>query len=141
MLKSFPSLSDGKVVDKLVESTRVNRPYKPSSLVRRDTEKPTRKRKRVSYKENNEDGSDSDSGDKRKRRKSMGDSEYVSADNTAHITRFPVYRPKPFEEVFGGEGRKFAIPSITTKEGRVIRHAISNASLGLKVQPVIPPRP
>ena len=141
MLKNFPALSDGKVVDKLAESTRVNRPYKPPSLAQRETEKPQRKRKRVSYKENTEGNEDDDDGDKRKRRKSMGDAEYTAPDNIALLNRYPVYKPKPFEAVFGGDGKKFAIPSIQTKDGRTIRHVVSNASLGLKVQPVIPPRP
>jgi DNA repair and recombination RAD54-like protein len=142
MLRSYPSLPDGKIVDKLAGSTRVNQPYKPPSLARRETEKPQRKRKRVSYKENTVgDGSDSDGGSSRKRRKSMGDAETTGADNVSLLNRYPVYKPKPFNTVFGGEGKKFAIPSITGKDGRIIRHASSNASLGLRVQPIVPPRP
>lgn len=143
MLRSYPSLPDGRVVDLLVESTRVNRPFKAPSLARRDTDKPQRKRKRVSYKENNPDAGDDDDSDdgggKKKRRKSMGD-EFTSVDNTP-LLKYPVFKPKSFEEVYGGEKKLFLIPSMTTKDGRVVRHAISNASLGLKVQPVIPPKP
>src|ERR1700761_5514202 len=146
MLRRIPSTSDGKIVDKLLESTRVNLPFRSPSVSKPPSEKPQRKRKKVSYKESQnendgDEGDDDDAKSKKKRRKSgngKDGEEYVGDDNITYLASFPVFTPKPFSEI----EKKFSIPSITNKKsGQVIRHSASNISLGLKVQPVVIPRP
>ena len=49
MLRRAPTLSDGKAVDRLQESVRVNKPFKPPTLAKtNDRVQPQRKRKRAS---------------------------------------------------------------------------------------------
>ncbi|KZS91127.1 DNA repair protein, SNF2 family [Sistotremastrum niveocremeum HHB9708] len=139
MLRRMPSTSDGKVVDRLVESSRVNMPFRSPSIGKPLPEKPQRKRRRVSYKEEGQesDSEDSDSGKKKKKKKKDGDYTEEPVDNTVN---YPVFKPKPFDQVFGS-ANKFAIPTIKNKSGQVVKLAPTFVSLGLRTQPIITPRP
>ncbi|TFY72686.1 hypothetical protein EVG20_g352 [Dentipellis fragilis] len=97
MLRRAPTTKDGKVVDRLQESTRINKPFKPPS-VQVAREQPQRKRRRVSYKEQQADDDDDDDDPRKKRRKSDSD---VFTEPVNNIVHYPVYAPKPFEQVFG----------------------------------------
>jgi DNA repair and recombination RAD54-like protein len=142
MLRKHPTTADGRIVDKLVESVRVNLPFKAPTLAR-TTDKPQRKRKRVSYAEKGaaDSGDDSDDDNGRKKKKKKSDGEYTEApDNRSLIANFPVFKPKPFSNLHT-TGRRFSIPLMKDKAGKEFQHATSGISLGLKVQPVILPRP
>ena len=135
MLRRTPTTIDGKLVDKYQESTRINKPFKvPTPVVQRA--QPQRKRKRVSYKETRgtDDDTDSDSGSKKKRRSSVD-----TACPPGEICPFPVYKPKPFNELFGP--RRYTIPIMTNKDGEIIKTIQSNPSLGIRPQIQIIPRP
>lgn len=141
MLRRIPTTTDGKPVDRLQESSRVNKPFKPptSVMVR---EQPLRKRRRVSYKGAQADVDDSDSDDgsrKKKRRKSEGDAEYTENQPVNNIQHYPVFKPKPFEEVFGA--KKYTIPIMKNKDGQIIKTVQSNIALGIRPQVNIIPRP
>ena len=137
MLRRTPTTTDGKLVDRYQESSRINKPFKaPSPVIQRA--QPQRKRKRISYKEarGSDDDSDSDSGSQaaKKRRQSV--------DTTCppgEIYPFPVYKPKPFNELFGP--RRYTIPVMTNKNGEIIKTIQSNPSLGIRPQIQIIPRP
>ncbi|KAH9001179.1 DNA repair protein SNF2 family [Lactarius akahatsu] len=136
MLRRAPTTTDGRVIDRHQESVRVNKPFKvPSPVVQRA--QPQRKRKRVSYKETQEDDdSNSDSGSKSsKKRKPPND----SGDQPADTYQFPVYKPKPFNELFGP--RRYTIPVMTNKNGELVKTIQSNPSLGIRPQVRIIPRP
>lgn len=136
MLRRTPTTVDGKHVDKYQESTRINKPFKvPTPAIRRV--QPQRKRKRISYKENRgADGdTDSDSGSKTKKRRPSAD----TACPLEEISPFPVYKPKPFNELFGP--RRYTIPVMTNKNGEIIKTIQSNPSLGIRPQIQIIPRP
>ncbi|KAI0065411.1 DNA repair protein, SNF2 family [Artomyces pyxidatus] len=139
MLRRIPTTSDGKAVDRLQESDRINKPFKPPSLaVQR--EQPQRKRRRVSYKgaQAADDDDDDDDSRSKKRRKSMNDGAYSESpvDNTQH---FPVFKPKPFDQLFGT--RRYSIPVMRTKDGEIVKTVSSNPSLGIRPQVNIIPRP
>ena len=147
MLRRVPTTNDGIAVDRLQESTRVNKQFKPPTLAVKPLERslPQRKRKRVSYKENGtSDASDDDSdGPKRrkKRKKTAENDEYVETgdDSVVNVNRsFPIFKPKPFDTVFGA---KFAVPEIKNKTGDVVPVVLSHISLGIRAQAMIPPRP
>jgi DNA repair and recombination RAD54-like protein len=136
MLRRTPTTIDGKLVDRYQESTRINKPFKvPTPVVQRA--QPQRKRKRISYKENrvSDDDTDSDSGSKAKKRRSSFD----TACPPDEICPFPVYKPKPFNELFGP--RRYTIPVMTNKNGEIIKTIQSNPSLGIRPQIQIIPRP
>jgi DNA repair and recombination RAD54-like protein len=136
MLRRTPTTIDGKTVDKYQESTRINKPFKvPTPVVQRA--QPQRKRKRVSYKETRgtDDDTDSDSGSKTKKRRQSID----AACPADEICPFPVYKPKPFNELFGP--RRYTIPVMTNKNGEIIKTIQSNPSLGIRPQIQIIPRP
>src|SRR6516162_5330893 len=108
MLRRRPTTNDGQVVDRLQESTRVNKPFKPPTLVSSvDRVQPQRKRKRVSYKgqDPGDSDDDSDSGRKKKKQKNGSRDQAYQDENTlaaiANLNKYPVYKPKPFDEVFG----------------------------------------
>ena len=135
MLRRTPTTIDGKLVDKYQESTRINKPFKvPTPVVQRV--QPQRKRKRISYKENQgtDDDTDSDSGSKAKKRRQS-----VDTSCPPEISLFPVYKPKPFNELFGP--RRYTIPVMTNKNGEIIKTIQSNPSLGIRPQIQIIPRP
>ena len=138
MLRRAPTTADGKLIDRHQENTRINKPFKTPALVVQRAQ-PQRKRKRVSYKEVQEkdDDTDSDSGSKlAKRRKSTNDTGSPPAD---HNCQFPVYKPKPFSELFGS--RRYTIPVMTNKNGEIVKVMQSNPSLGIRPQVKIIPRP
>lgn len=137
MLRRTPTTTDGKLVDRYQESTRINKPFKvPTPVIQRA--QPQRKRKRISYKENRgtDDDTDSDSGSKaaKKRRPSVD-----TAFPPGEICPFPVYKPKPFNELFGP--RRYTIPVMTNKNGEIIKTIQLNPSLGIRPQIQIIPRP
>lgn len=115
----------------------LTKPFKtPALATSHQREQPTRKRKRVSYKENAIDDEDKGRGSKRRQ-----DDTYCDAlsDAAPNINRaFPIYDAKPSEEVFS---KRFSIPTIKGKDGKPVTVAMSRASLG--VRPVIKllPRP
>ncbi|TCD63616.1 DNA-dependent ATPase protein rad54 [Steccherinum ochraceum] len=138
MLRRAPTTADGKVVDRLQESTRINKPFKPptpsSSLV-----KPLRKRKRVSYKGaggDNDDGDSDDDGRKSKKKKTGKDGmPETPRDN--NIQEFPVFKAKSFDEM----SKKFAIPAIKNSDGQFVHKVASNIALGIRPLANIIPRP
>jgi DNA repair and recombination RAD54-like protein len=140
MLRRTPTTSDGKPVDRLQESTRVNKPFKPPTLVNASERvQPQRKRKRVSYKDAAVDENDSEDDDPRKKKKKKGDKDgtYNNEEELkAAIKTFPVYKPKPFDVV-----RRFSMPTMTNKSGEKVHNIPSNVSLGIRPLAKIPPRP
>ncbi|EGN93238.1 hypothetical protein SERLA73DRAFT_172150 [Serpula lacrymans var. lacrymans S7.3] len=137
MLRRAPTTSDGKVVDRLQESTRVNKPFKPpTSTVIIERVQPQRKRKRVSYKDAQADENDDDEPKKKKKRMEDKDGLYTEEELLAAIQKFPVYKPKPF-----GEVRRFSMPSMTNNAGEVVQMIPTNISLGIRPQAKIFPRP
>lgn len=141
MLRRIPTTNDGMVVDRL-ESNRVNKPFKAPTVAVKPVQRslPQRKRKRVSYKENNENDSD-DSKDGRhcKRKKPSNDAAFVEDGEVVNVNRsFPIFKPKPFGKLFGA---RFAVPEIRNKSGEVVQVVLSNVSLGIRAQAAIPPRP
>ena len=100
MLRRIPTTTDGKVVDRLQESTRINKPFKPpTSAICRDRIQPSRKRKRVSYQDQQAEDSDSDK-QARKKKKGDRDENYQNeGELLAAIKTYPVYKPKPFGQV------------------------------------------
>lgn len=138
MLRRTPTTSDGKPVDRLQESTRVNKPFKPPTLVN-VSERVQRKRKRVSYKEAVGDDDDSDSDSARNKKKKKGDKDGIynnEEELKAAIKTYPVYKPKPFDML-----RRFSMPTMTNKGGEKVHIAPSNVSLGIRPLAKIPPRP
>ncbi|KAF7338222.1 DNA repair protein rhp54 [Mycena venus] len=144
MLRRAPTTSDGKVVDRLQESTRVNKPFKPPTpLVSIERIQPQRKRKRVSYKGQEADDSDSDeeNGPKRKKKKEDKDKDgnyHNEEELLAAVKKYPVYKPKPFDQI---GPRRFSMPSMTNKDGQIVSLIPSNVSLGVRPQAKIIPRP
>ena len=140
MLRRMPTTTDGKVVDRLQESTRVNRPFKPPTLQATvDRTQPQRKRKRVSYKgqQNDDSDDDSDEGSRKKKRK-KSDQNYNNEEELLNsIQKFPVFKPKPFDQM----SRRFSMPEMRNKAGEVVLHLPSNVSLGIRPQAKIIPRP
>lgn len=136
MLKRAPTTTDGKIVDRLQESSRINKPFKPPTLaVQR--EQPQRKRKRVSYKgAQGDDASDDDDDGKKSKKKKTGKDAFESPRDN-NIREFPIFKAKPFGEV----ARRFSIPSMKNSEGEYIQKAPSNISLGIRPLANIIPRP
>ncbi|GBE82171.1 DNA repair protein, SNF2 family [Sparassis latifolia] len=133
MLRHAPTTTDGKVLDRLQDSTRVNKPFKPPSrLVQRN--QPQRKRKRVSYEgaQENSDGSDSDGSKKKERR---GDKDDQPRDN--NVKEYPIYKVKPFNQV----ARRFSIPAMRNKDGEIVLTVQTNVALGIRPLANINPRP
>lgn len=139
MLKRTPTTTDGRVVDRLQESTRVYKPFKPpTALVSTERAQPARKRKRVSYKDAQGDENDSDSDDGRKKKKKRDkDNTFNEEELKAAVKTFPVYKPKPFEMTV----RRFSMPTMTNKSGEVVALVQTGASLGIRPQAKIIPRP
>src|SRR5712691_3762887 len=137
MLRRAPTTIDGKLVDRHQESTRVYKPFKVPTPVKQRAQ-PQRKRKRVSYKEaQGADDTDSDSDSKSaKKRRPSNDAENSPPGQTHP---FPVYKPKPFNELFGP--RRYTIPVMTNKNGEIVKTMQSNPSLGIRPQIQIIPRP
>ncbi|KAG7447908.1 uncharacterized protein BT62DRAFT_930006 [Guyanagaster necrorhizus] len=138
MLRRAPTLKDGKVLDRLQGSVRINSPFKPPSFTAvADRAQAIRKRKRVSYKEQQEDDLDSDGdGHKKKRKKDDKDAYHNKAELLATVKKYPVFKPKPFNQC-----RRFSMPSMTDKDGENILLVPSNVSLGTRPQARFIPRP
>jgi DNA repair and recombination protein RAD54 and RAD54-like protein len=137
MLRRAPTTADGKLIDRHQESTRITKPFKTPTLVVQRAQ-PQRKRKHVSYKETqeNDNDTDSDSGSRSaKRRKPT----IETGSPTSHTCQFPVYKPKPFNELFGP--RRYTIPVMTNKNGEIMKVMQSNPSLGIRPQVNVIPRP
>jgi DNA repair and recombination protein RAD54 and RAD54-like protein len=138
MLRRVPITTDGKFVDRLQESNRINKPFKPptsSTIV--DRIQPRRKRKRVSYKETGGDsGSEEENGPKKRKKKGDKDGAYSDGEIVNNVQKYPVFKPKPF-----GEVRRFSIPAMKNKEGEEIHIVPSNVSLGIRPLAHIIPRP
>jgi len=141
MLRRTPTTTDGRVVDRLQESTRVYKPFKPPTvLVSTERVQPTRKRKRVSYKESQGDENNSESDDTQKKKKKKDrdrDGTFNEAELKAAIKTFPVYKPKPFEMTT----RRFSMPTMVNKSGDVVPLVPTGVSLGIRPQAKIIPRP
>jgi DNA repair and recombination protein RAD54 and RAD54-like protein len=89
MLRRLPTTTDGKVVDRLQESTRVNKPFKPPAIAaQQERNNSLRKRKRVSYKGAQDENADSDD-DGRKKKKKRGDVDECEPVDNTH--KFPVF--------------------------------------------------
>ncbi|KAJ3814978.1 DNA repair protein, SNF2 family [Lentinula lateritia] len=139
MLRRAPTTADGKVVDRLQESTRINKPFRPPSFtINIERIQPQRKRKRVSYKEQQGEGSDSDDdGPNKKKKKKKDDRDYMNEDELlAAVKQYPVFKPKPFNQV-----RRFSMPSMRNKDGHDVILVPSNVSLGIRPQAKLIPRP
>ncbi|KZV88421.1 hypothetical protein EXIGLDRAFT_839211 [Exidia glandulosa HHB12029] len=149
MLRRAPVLTDGKAVDRLQESTRVFKAFKPPSLLNKLPERAqsTRKRKRVSYagqdKENDDDDDDDDA--RKKRRKSDGDKDrYIDFDPDPNVLApninksYPVFTPKKFDSVAGA---RFAVPEMRDAKGELVPVQASGIALGIRPQAVLIPRP
>ncbi len=117
MLRRAPTLKDGKVLNRLQESVRINSPFKPPSFTAvADRAQTIRKRKRVSYKEQQGDDSDSDEDcRKKKRKKDDKDAYHNEAELLAAVKKYPVFKPKPFNQC-----RRFSMPSMRNKDGENI---------------------
>ncbi|KAF8623451.1 hypothetical protein AX15_006237 [Amanita polypyramis BW_CC] len=140
MLRRAPTTKDGQVFDRLRESDRINKPFKPPTIATTpDRVQPQRKRKKVSYKDQQRE-SDTDSDDERHKKRRKKDEYAYNNENDllAAVKKFPVYKPKPFEQL---TARRFSLPSMRNIEGDVITPALSNVSLGIRPQPRITPRP
>ncbi|KAJ7219386.1 DNA repair protein, SNF2 family [Mycena pura] len=142
MLRRVPTTSDGKVVSKLLESTKINNPFKPPTPSV-DRIQPQRKRKRVSYKGQELDGSDSEdeNGPKRKQRKGDRDKDgnyHNEEELLAATKKYPVYRPTPFEQI---SSRRFSMPSMTNKDGQMVALIPTNVALGIRPPAKLIPRP
>jgi DNA repair and recombination RAD54-like protein len=144
MLRRIPTTNDGKPVHRLQESANVlNKPFKPPTLAASiERVQPQRKRKRVSYK--SQQGCYDDSGDDFKSKgKAKNNRDVLFYDEellASAIPKFPVFKPKPFEEVFGAT-RKFSMPSMRSKDGELIPLIATNMALGTRPPTRIIPRP
>ena len=140
MLRRQPVTSDGKPVERLQDSVRVNKPFRPPSfdkaLLR---EQPQRKRKRVSYKDAGGDDDDSEEEKKKKKNRKNGMDGPPELNLVEHdLKRFPKYEPKPVESL---ANKKFSIPCMKNAKGEVIPTVLSGVSLGIRPQAVLLPRP
>lgn len=136
MLKRTPTTKDGKTVDRLQESTRINKPFKPPALAIQ-REQPQRKRKRVSYKGAQGDSDSEDDDEKPKKKKKAGKGDTFDSPRDNNVQSFPVFKAKPFGEV----ARRFSIPSMKNSDGDYVQKAASNISLGIRPLANIIPRP
>lgn len=142
MLRRIPTTADGKVVDRLQESTRVNKPFKvPTLLKANQRDQPKRKRKRVSYAGQDKAESESDDDGKKKKKKAGGKNEdgiYRNEEELLAMHKaYPVYKPKPFDQMT----RRFSLPSMRSKDGALVMLVPSGASLGVRPPTKVIPRP
>ncbi|KIK08279.1 hypothetical protein K443DRAFT_128642 [Laccaria amethystina LaAM-08-1] len=139
MLRRVPTTSDGKILDRFHDITRVNKPFKPPTIAILERVQPQRKRKRVSYKgqEASLSESENDAGSRKKKRTDKDGIYHNEEELLAAIPKFPVYKPKPFDQMT----RRFSMPSMRSKDGRVVPLTPSNVSLGVRPQAKIIPRP
>lgn len=139
MLRRVPLTSDGKVVDRLQESSRINKPFKPpTTLVQRN--QPARKRKRADYKEQQRQSDDSgseDGGAPKKKKKKLDKNGFPERPRDSNVVDYPVFKVKPFSEV----ARRFSIPEMRNKDGAIIPTVPSNVALGIRPLANLIPRP
>lgn len=140
MLRRVPTTSDGKVVDRLQESVRVNQPFKAPSCAK-PVERAQRKRKRVSYHGQDGDQNDPEADDgpakkKKKTKDGFNDNSLSTEEIEAMIPKYPVFKPKPFELL-----RRFSMPAMKGKNGDVIPLIFTGTSLGTRPPVKIAPRP
>ncbi|KAH9951477.1 DNA repair protein SNF2 family [Amylocystis lapponica] len=133
MLRRIPVTTDGKVVDRLQESGRINKPFKPPTLLV-ERNQPPRKRKRVSYKGAQADSDASGSENDAPKKKKKNDDERPRDNN---VREYPVYKVKPFDQV----ARRFSIPAMRNKAGELVPTTPTNAALGIRPLANIIPRP
>lgn len=141
MLRRIPTTADGKVVDRLQESGRINKPFKPPSLAISKSVQPLRKRKRVSYKEQELNDSDSETERAKKKQKKSMDKDGVwhnEEELLAAIPKYPVYSVKPLSQL---ASRRFSLPSMHSKDGTQVVLLPSHASLGIRPPTKVIPRP
>lgn len=141
MLRRVPTTTDGKAVDRLQESTRVNLPFKAPSLAKSlERVQPQRKRKRVSYAgQQGDDDDDDDDESKKKKSKDKKDGNYLNEDELlGRQKQYPVFKPTPFDQVVN---RQFSLPSMKGKNGLVVTPMLSNVSLGIRPPAKVIPRP
>ncbi|CCA66360.1 probable RAD54-DNA-dependent ATPase of the Snf2p family [Serendipita indica DSM 11827] len=125
-----------------IRDMKFAQPFKtPASAILQQREQPTRKRKRVSYKENAiEDEGEGDY--RRKKRKTDKDDEFEDdplGERAPNINKsFPVYEPKPSDKVFA---QRFTIPGMKTKDGKYISVGLSGTALGVRPIVKLLPRP
>ncbi|KAG7092566.1 DNA repair protein rhp54 [Marasmius oreades] len=140
MLRRMPTTADGKVVDRLQDSTRINKPFKPPSFSNAQQRvQPARKRKRVSYQGQEVEDSDSDSGNVGKKKKKKGDRDdsFLNEEELlAAVKHYPVFKPKPFDQV-----RRFSMPTMRNKDGECVALVPTNISLGIRPPTKLIPRP
>jgi DNA repair and recombination RAD54-like protein len=140
MLRRLPTTSDGKIVDRLQESHRINLPFKAPTLAKSlERVLPQRKRKRVSYAgQQADDDSDNDCNPKKKMR-DIKDGNYLTEDEILNMQKqYPVFKPRPFEQVVH---RRFSLPSMRGKDGTLVVPVLSNIALGIRPQAKVIPRP
>lgn len=131
-------------MDRLVESSRINKPFKPPSVSKSiERVQPQRKRKRVSYA--GQQGADDDDDENPKKKKKTDPNGEKDKDGVYHNEeallalnkKYPVYKPKPFDHIT----RRFSLPTMRGKDGAVVALVPSNASLGIRPPTKVPPRP
>ncbi|PPQ76213.1 hypothetical protein CVT24_008945 [Panaeolus cyanescens] len=141
MLRRVPTTSDGTKLDRLQESSRINKPFKPPTSTTPVHVQPARKRKRVSYKGQDAEESDSETERSKKKQKKNVDKDGIyhnEEELLAAIPKYPVYSVKPFNEV---SHRRFSLPTMTTKDGKTVSLMASNVSLGIRPPAKVIPRP
>lgn len=143
MLRRVPKTADGKQVDRLQESTRVNKAFKvPTPIVPVGRDQPKRKRKRVSYSGQDAEAGDSDdSGSKKKKKNgdSLKDKDGIwhnEEELLASHPKFPVYKAKPDQIT-----RRFSMPTMKNKDGSLVTLVASGVSLGIRPPTKVIPRP
>lgn len=137
----MPTTADGKEVDRLKQSVRVNKPFKAPSLAK-PVERVQRKRKRVSYHgqdvgdENDPEADDGPAKKKKKTKDGFNDNSFSIEEIEALLPKYPVFKPKPSEL-----SRRFSMPSMTGKDGKAIPLIYTGMSLGTRPPVIIAPRP
>ncbi|TFK30011.1 SNF2 family domain-containing protein [Coprinopsis marcescibilis] len=143
MLRRAPTTSDGHVVDRLQESVRISKPFKPPTFAKQiERAQPQRKRKRVSYAGQQGDGDDSEEEKSRKKKAGDGGKDkdgvyHNEAELLAMHKKYPVYKPKPFDQIT----RRFSLPTMRNKDGSLVSLVASGVSLGIRPPVKIIPRP
>ena len=120
MPRRIPATNDGRAVDRLQESSRINKPFKPPAFASLRQDVPQWKRKRVSYKGlQPEEDSDSDAGPScRKKKGDVGNGDFCPEEEMlAAIKKYPAHKLKPFDQV---GARRFSMPSMANKDGASI---------------------
>ncbi|KAL1715239.1 P-loop containing nucleoside triphosphate hydrolase protein [Schizophyllum commune] len=143
MLKRIPTTKDGKPIDRLQDSRIINKPFKPPTIAANAArDQPQRKRKRVSYKDqdgakDDDDDSDDEAAKRKKKKKQLDESYHNEEELLAAVKKFPVYKPKPFDAMH----RRFSMPTMRNKAGEAVPLVPTGASLGIRPLAKLIPRP